>query len=333
MSRDVYLSVVIPVYNEQECLETLYGRLTTVLDTLKQSSEIIFTNDGSKDRSSEILKEFYRRRPHQVRVIEFNGNFGQHMAIMAAFERARGDVIINLDADLQNPPEEIPNLLEQFEKGHDYVGTFRLKRHDSFIRSLPSKMMNYMRGKFTDIHIKDQGCMMRAYSRRIVDLIKQCDESSTFITALGYSFAINPTEIGIPHEPRREGESKYDLYRLVRVSFDLFTGFSLAPLHVFTVFGFVVSGLSALLVIYLLMRRLLIGPEAEGVFTLFAILYFLISVAITGIGIVGEYVGRAYQVVRKRPRFLIKEVLEQSSSEVSVEGPQKKKSKVSSKND
>jgi undecaprenyl-phosphate 4-deoxy-4-formamido-L-arabinose transferase len=313
-----YLSVVIPIYNEQECLETLYARLTKTLDKMDETSEIIFTNDGSRDRSSEILKSFFERRPHQIRVIEFNGNFGQHMAILAAFQKARGEIIINLDADLQNPPEEIPSLIKEFKKGHDYVGTFRLKRHDSWIRSLPSKLMNYVRGLVTDIHIKDQGCMMRAYSRRIVDLIKQCDEPSTFITALGYSFAINPTEIGIPHEPRREGESKYDVYRLIRVAFDLFTGFSMAPLHVFTVFGFFVSALSGLLVAYLLMRRLIVGPEAEGVFTLFAILYFLISVAITGIGIVGEYVGRIYQVVRRRPRFLIREVIEAGDKDASA---------------
>jgi undecaprenyl-phosphate 4-deoxy-4-formamido-L-arabinose transferase len=312
--KDIYLSVVIPVYNEQECLETLYKRLTTTLDQLDKSWEIIFTNDGSKDRSSAILKDFHKRRPHQIRVIEFNGNFGQHMAIMAAFERVRGQVIINLDADLQNPPEEIHNLLREFENGHDYVGTYRLKRHDSFLRSLPSKFMNFLRGKLTDIHISDQGCMMRAYSKRIVDLIAQCGESSTFITALGYSFATNPCEIGIVHEPRREGESKYDIYRLIRVTFDLFTGFSMAPLHAFTVFGFFVSFLSGLLVTYLIIRRLVIGPEAEGLFTLFAILFFLVSVAITGIGIVGEYVGRIYQVVRKRPRFLIREILEEKEA-------------------
>ncbi|WP_085784192.1 glycosyltransferase [Candidatus Nucleicultrix amoebiphila] len=326
MSKAVYLSVVIPVYNEQECLETLYNRLLPVLDKLKCSFEVIFTNDGSKDRSSQILRSFFERRPQHIRVIEFNGNFGQHMAIMAAFERARGEIIINLDADLQNPPEEIPNLLKEFEKGHDYVGTYRLKRNDSWIRDASSKTMNYLRGKFTNIHIRDQGCMMRAYSRRIVDLITQCSEGSTFISALGYTFAINPSEIGIPHEPRREGESKYDLYRLVRVTFDLFTSFSLAPLHAFTVFGFIVSALSGVLVAYLFLRRLIIGPEAEGLFTLFAILYFLVSVAITGIGIVGEYVGRTYQVVRHHPRFLIREILEEDTTEDST--PIKKQARL-----
>ena len=305
-----YLSVVIPVYNEEECLESLYTRLFAVLDGLSKPFEVIFTNDGSKDKSFDILADFHRRRPTQVRVIDFNGNFGQHMAIMAGFESSRGAVVINLDADLQNPPEEIPALLERFEQGHDYVGTIRRDRQDSyFLRSLPSKFMNWLRGVVTDIHITDQGCMMRAYSRAIVDAIVQCDESSTFVTALGYSFAANPTEVVIQHDPRREGTSKYDIYRLIRVTFDLFTGFSMAPLHAFTVFGFAVSGLSGLLVAYLLIRRFIIGPEAEGVFTLFAIAFFLISVGIMGIGIVGEYVGRIYQVVRHRPRYLVRRTL------------------------
>lgn len=175
--------------------------------------------------------------------------------------------------------------------------------------------MNWLRGIITGIRITDQGCMMRAYSRRIVDLVAKCHESSTFVTVLGYSFSINPTEIRIRHDARAEGQSKYGIYKLVRVTFDLFTGFSMAPLHVFTVFGFFVSSLSGLFVFYLLVRRLIIGPEAEGVFTLFAIAFFLISVAIAGIGIVGEYVGRIYQVVRYRPRYLVREIIEDLSED------------------
>lgn len=329
----IYLSVVIPVYNEEDCLQSLFDRLTKVCDGLKKPYEIVFTNDGSTDGTSQILAGFHQKRPKNIRVIEFNGNFGQHMAIMAAFERVRGQVIVNMDADMQNPPEEIPKLLEQYEKGHDYVGSIRDGRKDNFLlRSLPSRIMNYLRDKATGIRITDQGCMFRAYDRRIVDLITQCDESSTFVTVLGASFASNPTEIYVKHQERQEGTSKYDIYQLVRVTFDLFTGFSMAPLHVFTVFGFFVSGLSGLLVLYMLIRRLIIGPEAEGVFTLLAILMFLVSVAIAGIGIVGEYVGRIYQVARKRPRFLIKTVLETTNPKqekpkaaISTKKPSRKK--------
>jgi undecaprenyl-phosphate 4-deoxy-4-formamido-L-arabinose transferase len=305
-----YLSVVVPVYNEEENLEQLYQRLTQALDALGKSYEIIFTNDGSRDRSAALLREFYQRRPKQIRVINFNGNFGQHMAIMAAFERARGEVTVTLDADLQNPPEEISKLLAAVEAGHDYVGGFRKDRQDSFFRRYASKLNNKIRYKITRIRMDDQGCMLRAYSRPIIDAMVASNESAAFIPALAYSFASNPTEIEVEHCARTAGQSKYNLYRLLRLNFDLMTGFSLIPLQAFTVFGMLVSVLSTFFVIYMFIRRIFIGPEAEGLFTLFAILYFLVGIALMGLGIVGEYIGRIYQEVRKRPRFIIREILE-----------------------
>ncbi len=305
-----YVSVVIPVYNEEANLENLYARLTTVMDKLEKPFEILFTNDGSRDRSGDILKEFHRRRPKQVRVIDFNGNFGQHMAIMAAFERVRGDVIVTLDADLQNPPEEIPKLLDAIEAGHDVVGGYRKKRQDSFFRTHASKLINGIRARITHIRMRDQGCMLRAYRNSIVKHITASGETSTFIPALAYSFAANPAEVEVEHAARAAGESKYRLYDLIRLNFDLMTGFSVVPLQVFTLFGMIVSVISTLFVVYLFIRRIVIGPEAEGIFTLFAILFFLVGIGIMGLGIIGEYVGRIYQEVRKRPRFVIREVHE-----------------------
>jgi undecaprenyl-phosphate 4-deoxy-4-formamido-L-arabinose transferase len=307
------ISVVVPVYNEQENLEALFTRLTTVMDKTGKPFEILFTNDGSRDRSGEMLRDFHKRRPKQVRVIDFNGNFGQHMAIMAAFERARGEVIVTLDADLQNPPEEIPKLLEAVENGHDVVGGYRRNRQDTFFRRTASKVINGIRAKITNIRMKDQGCMLRAYRRNIVESIVASGETSTFIPALAYSFAASPAEVEVEHAPRRAGESKYRLYDLVRLNFDLMTGFSVVPLQVFTVFGMVVSVLATIFVVYLFIRRLLVGPEAEGLFTLFAILYFLVGVAIMGLGIIGEYIGRIYKEVRRRPRFVIREVYEDTN--------------------
>ncbi len=304
------LSIVIPVYNEEGNLETLFQRLTTTLDALGKSYEIIFTNDGSRDGSSAILKELHQRRPQQIRVIEFNGNFGQHMAVMAAFERVRGKIIITLDADLQNPPEEIPKLLAAMAEGYDYVGGKRLHRQDSFFRRYASKLNNLIRFRITRIRMEDQGCMLRAYSRDIVDAMAASKESSAFIPALAYSLASNPTEIDVEHSQRGAGESKYSLYRLLRLNFDLMTGFSLVPLQAFTAFGMLVSILSTFFVIYMFIRRLIVGPEAEGLFTLFAILYFLVGVLLMGLGIMGEYIGRIYQEVRRRPRFVIREILE-----------------------
>lgn len=306
-----YLSAVIPVYNEEDNLETLFRRLTAVLDAMGNTYEIIITNDGSSDRSSAILRRLYGQRPDVLRVIEFNGNFGQHMAVMAAFERVRGDIIVTLDADLQNPPEEIPKLVGLIEQGYDVVGGYRRKRRDTWFRRTASRVINDLRARITHIEMRDQGCMLRAYRRSVVDQIAASGEVSTFIPALAYSFAANPTEVEVDHAERTQGRSKYNLYALVRLNFDLMTGFSAVPLQVFTFFGFIVSLLSFLFVVYLFIRRLIVGPEVQGVFTLFAIMYFLVGIGILGLGVIGEYIGRIYQEVRRRPRFTVKELLQQ----------------------
>ena len=305
-----YVSVVIPVYNEQENLEALFARLTAVMDKSGKPFEILFTNDGSRDRSGDILRDFHHRRPSQVRVIDFNGNFGQHMAIMAAFEHARGEVVVTLDADLQNPPEEIPKLLAAIEQGHDVVGGYRKNRKDTLFRKYASRLINGIRARITNIRMRDQGCMLRAYRKNIIDNIVASRETSTFIPALAYSFAADPAEVEVEHAARAAGESKYRLYDLVRLNFDLLTGFSVVPLQVFTLIGMGVSILSILFVVYLFIRRLIVGPEAEGVFTLFAILYFLVGIGIMGLGIIGEYIGRIHKEVRRRPRFVIRAVYE-----------------------
>jgi len=309
------LSIVIPVYNEEENLPTLFQRLASALDSLKTPYEIIFTNDGSRDRSLTLLQEFHTQRPQQVRIIDFQGNYGQHMAIIAAFEQARGDTIITLDADLQNPPEEIGKLVDAIRAGHDYVGSYRTQRQDSFWRRWMSRCINWLRESITNIHMRDQGCMMRAYTRPIVEQIINSRERSTFIPALAWQFSMNPTEVEVRHEARAAGTSKYNLYSLIRLNFDLITGFSLVPLQLFTIFGLAVSFLSGLLVVYMMLRRFIIGPEAEGLFTLVAILIFLISVAITGIGLIGEYVGRLSQLVSQRPRFVIRQIIEASDDQ------------------
>ena len=304
------LSVVIPVYNEEAGLAELFARLYPALDKLGCDFEIIFVNDGSIDRSTALLREQFQARPDVTRVVLFNGNYGQHMAIMAGFERCRGERIVTLDADLQNPPEEIGNLMLEMDKGFDYVGSIRRKRQDSAWRRWASKAMNRTRERLTHIKMTDQGCMLRAYSHDIIDAINQSREVSTYIPALAYSFSHNPTEIEVEHEERSAGESKYSLYKLIRLNFDLVTGFSTVPLQVFSLIGFAISLFSIVFVIYLGIRRLIVGPEAEGLFTLFGIAFFLIGVTLFGIGLLGEYVGRIYQQVRERPRYLIQAVLE-----------------------
>jgi undecaprenyl-phosphate 4-deoxy-4-formamido-L-arabinose transferase len=300
-----YLSIVIPVYNEEANLEHLMERLYPAVQDTGHSFEIIFTNDGSSDRSLEILCRMAEEY-QSVKVIEFTGNFGQHMAILAAFEVSSGEIVITLDADLQNPPEEIPRLVQEIEKGYDVVGTIRQHRQDSAFRKMASRIVNITTNKITGMQMRDYGCMLRAYHRYVVDNINRCKESTTFIPALAQTFASNPTEIEVGHAERTEGESKYSFYNLIRLNFDLMTGFSVVPLQLFALFGFITSLLSVAFATFLLIRRFIVGAEVEGVFTLFAILFFFIGIIIMGIGIVGEYVGRIYQEVRRRPRFVVR---------------------------
>jgi undecaprenyl-phosphate 4-deoxy-4-formamido-L-arabinose transferase len=300
-----YLSIVVPVYNEESNLDPLMERLYPAVVATGKSFEILFTNDGSRDRSLDILRGMVDQYPG-VKVIEFNGNFGQHMAILAAFEMSQGQIVITLDADLQNPPEEIPRLVAEIEKGYDVVGTIRQMRQDSLFRKLASRIVNITTNKMTGMKMNDYGCMLRAYHRNVIENINRCGESTTFIPALAQTFASNPTEIEVAHAERAAGESKYSLYNLIRLNFDLMTGFSVVPLQLFALFGIITSVLSLAFAFFLLVRRFIVGAEVEGVFTLFAILFFFIGIIIMGIGIVGEYVGRIYQEVRKRPRFVVR---------------------------
>jgi undecaprenyl-phosphate 4-deoxy-4-formamido-L-arabinose transferase len=304
------LSVVIPVYNEEQVLPTLFARLYPALDALGVPYECVFVNDGSRDKSVALLRHQFQRRPRETRVVLFHANFGQHSAVMAGLWYARGDYVVTLDADLQNPPEEIGKLVEMLDKGYDYVGTIRQHRQDFLWRRLFSMGMNKLRERITPVRITDQGCMMRGYARSVVSALNQTREINTFIPALASLYAMNPIEVDIGHEERYAGQSKYSLYSLIRLNFDLITGFSVVPLQIFSMIGMAVTPLSALLVVYLFVRRIIVGPEAEGVFTLFGVVFFFIGLALFGIGLLGEYVGRIYAQVRERPRYIIEAVLE-----------------------
>jgi undecaprenyl-phosphate 4-deoxy-4-formamido-L-arabinose transferase len=312
------LSVVIPVYNEESSLQALFDRLYPALDKLRVSYEVLFVNDGSRDRSPAMLKDQFLRRPEVTRVILFNGNYGQHMAIVAGFEHCRGERIVTLDADLQNPPEEIGKLLSAMEAGHDYVGGVRRTREDSWWRRIASKAMNRVRQRITRITMTDQGCMLRAYSRDIVRAVAASREVSTYIPALAYTYANNPTEVEVEHAERVAGESKYSLYKLIRLNFDLITGFSLVPLQMFSMFGMLVSVGALLTYLIVIVQRLVLSGWREGMATLWdrdILAFFLLGMVLFGLGLVGEYVGRIYQQVRERPRFTIQALLEQKQND------------------
>jgi undecaprenyl-phosphate 4-deoxy-4-formamido-L-arabinose transferase len=308
------LSVVIPVYNEESVLPALFARLYTALDALGCTYEIVFVNDGSRDRSAALLRDAFQKRPDVTRVILFNGNFGQHMAIMAGFEHCRGSRVVTLDADLQNPPEEIAKLLAKMDEGHDYVGSIRRMRQDAAWRRWASKAMNRLRERITHIHMTDQGCMLRAYDRGIIDAIRSSREVSTYIPALAYSFAHNPAEVEVEHEERQAGESKYSLYKLIRLNFDIVTGFSVVPLQVFSLFGIFVSLVSLGVYVAVIIQRVITGT-GHGLWVIWdrdILEFLLIGIMLFGLGLIGEYVGRIYQQVRERPRYLIQAILEKA---------------------
>lgn len=312
------LSIVIPIYNEEAGLAALFARLYPALDKLRDELglryELILIDDGSRDHSPAMLREQFNVRADVTRIILLAVNAGQHMAIKAGFERSRGSVVVTLDADLQNPPEEIGKLLAKMREGYDYVGGYRKERNDSAFRKYASRILNRIRERTTRIRMRDQGCMLRAYSRPIVDAINHSNEVNLFIPALAFLYARRPADVEVKHEERAAGESKYPLSKLIRLNFDLMTGFSLAPLQLFSMIGMATSVVSTLFVVYLAVRRLIVGPEAEGVFTLFGIAFMLLGVALFGLGLLGEYVGRIYQQVQSRPRYMVHAVLEQADS-------------------
>lgn len=316
------LSVVIPVYDEEAGLAALFARLYPALDALGVSYEILFVNDGSRDRSAAMLREQWERRPEVTRVVLFNANYGQHLAIVAGFERCRGERVVTLDADLQNPPEEIGKLLAAMDAGHDYVGGVRRTREDSWWRRIASRAMNRLRERITRIKMTDQGCMLRAYSREIVAAVAASREVSTYIPALAYTFAASPTEVEVAHAERTAGESKYSLYKLIRLNFDLITGFSLVPLQLGSMFGMLVSALAVAAYVVVIVYRLFFTEWENGLKILWdrdILAFFLIGMLLFGMGLIGEYVGRIYQQVRERPRYMVRAVLEQKTDSQKTE--------------
>lgn len=237
------------------------------------------------------------------------------MAITSGFANVRGKYIITLDADLQNPPEEIPKLIAKMDEGHDVIGTCRQNRHDPLFRKVASRLVNKATNRISGLHISDYGCMLRGYSRRIVDIIVQSRESTTFIPALGQKFAVNPIEIPVSHREREFGESKYSFFRLLRLNFDLMTSFSIAPLQMVTMSGMGISLFSIIFCLYLIIRRLVIGSEADGVFTLMGINFFLLGVTIMALGIIGEYTGRIYKQIQQRPHYIIRKIYEKNTED------------------
>jgi undecaprenyl-phosphate 4-deoxy-4-formamido-L-arabinose transferase len=305
------ISVVIPIFNEAANIEQLHQRLSQTLAQLGRSYEIWYVDDGSSDGSIDLLRAA-ARSDASVGVIELTRNFGQHAAVLAGFAAAQGDIVITLDGDLQNPPEEIPRLVVKIEEGYEVVGGWREERQDPFFRRAASDVINRLTSLTVGVKMNDYGCMLRAYRRNIVQQIIDCDERSSFIPALANSLAKRTAEIEVGHSDRWSGQSKYGLLKLLRLSFDLITGFSLLPIQMMSLAGILVAMAGMGFGAFLLVRRVFVGPESEGVFTLFAILFVFIGILILAVGLLGEYVGRIYLEVRRRPTYRIRAIHHQA---------------------
>ena len=309
------VSVVIPVYNEQDSLPELIRRTDAACATLNRDYEILLVDDGSSDDSARMLVEAAEAPESHIVAVLLNRNYGQHSAIMAGFSHVTGDLIITLDADLQNPPEEIPRLVEKADEGYDVVGTVRQNRQDSVFRKTASKMINRLIQRTTGKAMGDYGCMLRAYRRHIVDAMLNCHERSTFIPILANTFARRAVEIPVLHAEREFGDSKYSFMRLINLMYDLVTCLTTTPLRLLSVVGSVIAVLGFAFSILLVVLRLVLGPEwaGDGVFMLFAILFTFIGAQFIGMGLLGEYIGRIYNDVRARPRYFIQRVVRQEN--------------------
>jgi len=301
------LDLVIPVYNEEATLPHLFERLQKDLATLAIPWRAIFVDDGSRDRSWFLLAEA-SRRDARFTAVRLARNFGQHAAVFAGFSRCTADAVVTLDADLQNPPAEIPRLVAALDAGADVVGGWREQRHDSPFRRLASRAMNRLISRATGVELRDYGCMLRAYRIEIVRMMRESGEISSFIPALAHCFTDRVTEIPVSHADRLEGRSRYSVFGLFRLLLDLLTGFSMFSLRALSAFGIAMAVLGTALGALIVGLRVWLGSHwaAQGVFTLFAALFVFIGAQFVALGILGEYLGRVYDQVRQRPRYVVR---------------------------
>lgn len=319
------VSIVVPVYNEEQSLPTLIDLITDVGQNLDCEYELILIDDGSRDRSSDMIKAAAARPENQIIGILLNRNYGQHSAIMAGFKHSTGDLIITLDADLQNPPEEIPKLIAAANEGYDVVGTIRMNRQDTWFRRQASKLINKMIQRVAGKNMGDYGCMLRAYRRPIIDAILDCTERSSFIPVLAITFARSSIEIPVNHAERKYGESKYSILQLINLMFDLLTCLTTAPLRLLSIVGSLTACFGVVFALLLVILRLFLGSGwgGDGVFMLFAILFIFIGAQFLGMGLLGEYIGRIYQDVRARPRYFVQQIVGKKSATEEVKDQNK----------
>ncbi|HIE59617.1 MAG TPA: glycosyltransferase [Persephonella sp.] len=317
-NKKVEISVVIPIYNEEENLPILYERLKTVLEKLGKSYEIIFVNDGSTDRSWEIIKQLVEK-DHHVIGVNFKRNYGQTAAMSAGFDVAKGDIIITMDGDLQNDPEDIPRLLGKMSEGYDIISGWRKDRKDAFLsRTLPSRIANWLISKVTGVHLHDYGCSLKAYKADIAKNLDYFGEMHRFLPALAKPMGAKITELPVKHHPRIYGKSKYGISRTFKVILDLFLvkfllDYRTKPLRVFGGTGLLLLFFGLGVLFYLVGIKLFLGQDiGNRPLLTFGTLLVLSGIQLLSTGIVAELIVRTYYESQNKRPYLIKEVVQKS---------------------
>jgi glycosyltransferase involved in cell wall biosynthesis len=308
------ISVVIPLYNEEENVEELHRRLTEVLKALQREYEIIYVDDGSTDRTPQLLETLAHDDEHVI-VLSLRRNFGQTAAFAAGFDFASGDVIVTMDGDLQNDPSDIPKLL-QYIDGYDLVSGWRKKRRDPFFRRrLPSMIANWLISTVTGVKLHDYGCSLKAYRREVVKNLRLYGEMHRFIPAVASWYGVRVTEVETQHHPRLRGKSKYGISRTIKVVLDLITvkflqSFSTKPIQFFGPFGLFFSALGFLISLYLTLRKFLFGESIGGrPLLLLGVLLIIVGIQLIGMGLLGEMLVRVYHESQRKPIYVIKKII------------------------
>ena len=308
--NEIYVSVIIPIYNEADNIDELCQRLTGTLKANKYTYEILFIDDGSSDSSFTILKK-NQSTNKKIRIIKLQRNYGQHIALVAGIELMKGNVILTMDADLQNNPEEIPIFIKKIEEGYDYVSGWRLKRNDSIFRKIPSFILNKIICKVTGVKLHDYNCGMNAVRKNIIGNINSHGEMRKFFPALMATLANSVCEVEISHSARKKGKSKYDLLKLVGLVADFVTSFTIKPFRLIGVTGGIFFLLSIFVgSLYLLARiSVLIAPMPKVMVIL--LIAFFGGIQFLIVGFVGEYLIRIYHLLQQKTLFHVESIIEE----------------------
>lgn len=318
-SQELDLSIVIPVFNEASNLKILHDEIASACLKLNKSFEIIFIDDGSTDDSHTVLKEIKHKDPSVV-IIQLRKNFGQTAALSAGFDHARGKIIITLDADLQNDPEDFGPLINKIDEGYDIVSGWRINRKDKFLtRRLPSSLANWLISAITRVKLHDYGCTLKAFKKDVVKNINLYGEMHRFIPAIASQMGVSIAEVKVNHRPRRFGKSKYNMMRFTKVILDLLTvkfflSYSTRPLQIFGIFGLISGSIGGVIGLILSYQRLVLkSGSADRPLLLLAVLLLVIGFQFITLGLLAEILVRSYHESLQKRIYFIREIIDSDS--------------------